>query len=298
MKKIHANLLLLLVAVIWGGGFVFVEMLLQAGMSAGLITAFRGLIFSVLCFALYFKHIVRMKLKDVKIGLIAGATNALGFLLQTIGQSYASASSTSLITMMYVVFVPLVGWIFYKAKPNSKTYISLLLCVLGALLLVDFSGERLSTELLGDVLVLISAVLFGANMAILGHSGKDTHYGVVSFFMAISLFAISSVYTLVSGQTSLPTGNLGLSILSILYLGVLSSALCQIVQVLCQRHTSPESASLILMLEGFFGGVFSVLYGDKFTVNLLIGGLLIMLAVFIQEADVRSLIKKLFKKRE
>ncbi len=119
MKKIYANLLLFLVAIIWGGGFVFVEVLLNAGMSAGMITMLRGIIFTLCTLALYFKYIKKMNRQDVKVGLIAGGTNALGFLIQAIGQSMTSASHSSLITVTYVIFVPILAMIFYRTKLGS-----------------------------------------------------------------------------------------------------------------------------------------------------------------------------------
>jgi len=294
MKKIYADLLLFLVAVIWGGGFIFVEVLLNAGMSAGMITMLRGVIFSLCTFALYFKHIIKMNRHDVKVGLIAGGTNGLAFLIQAVGQSMTSSSHSALITVTYVVFVPILALIFYRIKLNAKTVISVLICVIGAFLLVNgFSSEVNSSVLLGDGLVLLSACLFGLNIVYLGQSGKETHYGVVSFFMGLTLFGVSIIYMAISRDVSLPEGDTLKVVLSLLYLGLLSSTLCQILQVLCQRYTSPVSASLILTLEGFFGGIFSLFYGDEITWNLIVGGLLIIISVLVQEFDFSILKKKL-----
>lgn len=300
MKKSQANLLLLLVAVIWGGGFIFVEILLNAGMAPGMITMIRGAIFSVCAFALYFKRIIRMTRTDLKVGLIAGSTNALGFILQAIGQSMTSPSHCSLITAIYVVFVPIVCWIFYKIRPGVKTLFAVIMCVIGAFFLVNnFSGAVNPTALFGDALVLLGAVVFSFNIAYLGNSGKQTHFGVVSFFMGSTMFAMSLVYALCSKGTQMPAREDALvSVLSILYLGLLSSTLCQVLQVYCQRHTSAVSASLILTLEGFFGGVFSVFYGDKITWNLIVGGVIIILSVFVQEIDFIALKNKLLRNKK
>ena len=165
------------------------------------------------------------------------------------------------------------------------------------MLVNSFSGEINPTVLFGDALVLLSAILFGINIVYLGQSGKDTHYGVVSFFMGLTLFGVSFIYTLISWDFKLPTGDTAKVVLSLLYLGLFSSTLCQILQVFCQRYTSPVSASLILTLEGFFGGIFSIFYGDELTWNLIVGGLLIIISVLIQEFDF-SILKKNFKKNE
>ena len=299
MKKYQANLLLFLISVIWGGGFIFVEILLDCGMSPGMITMFRGLIFAVCAFILYFKHIIKATRQDLKVGLIAGVTNALGFILQAIGQSMTSPSHASLITVTYVIFVPIFAVIFYKIKPGLKTLFAVLLCVIGAFMLVNnFSGDINGKALIGDGLVLAGAAMFGLNMAYLGHSGKQTHYGVVSFYMGLSLFVMSAVYVLATRTTQLPTERPWTVVGSILYLGLLSSTLCQILQVVCQRHTSPVSASMILTLEGFFGGVLAVLYKDPLEWNLIVGGVIILIAVLVQEIDIKALSKKILNKKE
>lgn len=295
MKKYQANALLFLVAIIWGGGFIFVDILLDAGMAPGMLTMTRGVIFSLCAFALYHKHILKMTKKDLKVGVIAGGTNALGFLFQAIGQNLTSASHSALITVTYVIFVPIIGMIFYKNKPKLKTLFAVITCVIGAFLLVNnFESDTSLTVLLGDFLVLLGAIAFGLNIAYLGESGKDTHYGVVSFMLGVMLFVVAGIYTVCSGQYSLPQGNVLGCIGSLLYLGVLSSTFCQILQVLCQRFTSSVSASIILTLEGFFGGVFALFYGDALSWNLVVGGLLIIISVIAQEAE----FPKKFIKRE
>ncbi len=298
MKRLYANLLLLLVAIIWGGGFIFVQVLLDVGMQAGFITMLRGGIFSLAAFIIFFKKIIKMTKKDVFVGVIAGGTNALGFLLQAIGQGMTTASHTALITGANVAFVPFVAFVFFKTRPSLKSIIAVIICVLGAFLLVNnFTATEGGVSVIGDLLVLVSAFMFGANIAYLGNRGGQTHYGVVAFFMGVSLFVISFIYSAFTKQMYIPTGNTGKIIFSLLYLGLFSSTLCQILQVVCQRHTSAVSASLILALESFFGGVFAIWYGDAVTWNLIVGGLLILLSVFVQEADF-IFIKKIFKKKE
>lgn len=57
MKKTTANLLLLLIAVFWGSGFIVVKLCLDLGLSAGLVNFFRGGIFAALSLLFFYKHI-------------------------------------------------------------------------------------------------------------------------------------------------------------------------------------------------------------------------------------------------
>ncbi len=76
-------------------------------------------------------------------------------------------------------------------------------------------------------------------------------------------------------------------------MGIICSFVGQTVQVLAQKHTSATSAGLIMMLEGVFGSIFSVVFGfETFTVKLVVGGMLIMLSIILMEVDFRQMLVK------
>ena len=76
-------------------------------------------------------------------------------------------------------------------------------------------------------------------------------------------------------------------ILPVLYLAIGSNFVAQSMQIVAQRYLSASTACLILMLEGVFGSVFSVLFGyEPFTVNLLVGGGLIVCSLILSEIQI------------
>ena len=61
------------------------------------------------------------------------------------------------------------------------------------------------------------------------------------------------------------------------------------IQIKAQRYTDATSASLILMSESFFATLISTLLGyDKLTPQLIIGGILIILANVIMQIDFKK----------
>jgi hypothetical protein len=83
-------------------------------------------------------------------------------------------------------------------------------------------------------------------------------------------------------------------IFPLLYMGIICSFAAQTIQVIAQRHTSATAAGLIMMLEGFFGSVFSVAFGfEAFTSRLAIGGTIIMVSLMLMEVDFTQLKKLL-----
>jgi len=67
-----------------------------------------------------------------------------------------------------------------------------------------------------------------------------------------------------------------------LYLSIVTSFLCQTIQIYAQKYTKAVLAGIILMLEGLFAMIFSILLGyDELTYDLLIGGAIMMVAFIL-----------------
>ena len=76
-------------------------------------------------------------------------------------------------------------------------------------------------------------------------------------------------------------------------LGVFNTALCYLIQMNGQRVLPPTRVSLILSTESLFGAVFSVLMGyDPFSLRLVLGGAIMMLAILLVETDLLTPKKK------
>ena len=74
------------------------------------------------------------------------------------------------------------------------------------------------------------------------------------------------------------------SILAVLYLGVISTTVCYLLQTVSQRYVDETKSAIILSMESVFGTVFSVLLlGENVTVRMIIGSALILSAVLVSE---------------
>lgn len=296
MKKYQANLVMLLVTVIWGFSFVLIDILFKQGVTPGAMIAVRGLLFSITAFLLFRKKIMKMTKIDFKVATIAGLINALAFLLQNYAQQFTLPSHCALLTTMYVLFIPFVMWVMYRIPPKLKTIISVVLCFGGATVLV---GDQLMNfsfsegTLYGDALTVVSALIFAISIAYIGKAAKETPTEIMSFMVAVTLFVVGAVYCLLFEIPLLVVPkNIWLSIGILLYLGLLASGFCQVMQIICQKHTSPVSISIICTMEGVFGGLFSILFGEQASLNLLIGGLMIVFSILLQEVFFPLLEKK------
>ena len=154
ISKGRANLMLMGAAVIWGAGYIWSTQATNAGMHAGLINSIRGFIYAGLIYIIFHKAINHMSRTDLRIGLIAGGINFLGYQLQTIGLMYTTPANNAFLTAIYVVIVPFIVWILFNQRPERKSYIAIVICMIGMAFLTNIVGHGFVLHL-GDLLTVI-----------------------------------------------------------------------------------------------------------------------------------------------
>ncbi len=283
MKKNTAIILLILAAIIWGGGFVATKIALDSGLSVGILNSVRGLMFTLLVFAFFPKQILNMSKAQLRIGLLVGVFNFLGFLFQSMGAQYTAPSNSSFLTTTNVVMVPLLAWAMYKIKPKLQNFLAVAVCLFGMAILSGLFNAEFIVNI-GDVYTIICALFFALSIVMLAKPPEGGHFAASAFLLGLTLFIGSSLYFIVFEKAQVPTFEISDVILPVIYLGVGSSFIAQTLQVLAQKYVPASTASLILLLEAVFGSIFSIAWGfESFTSNLLIGGSLILLSLVLSE---------------
>lgn len=295
VTKTKANAMLLLAAIIWGAGYIFSKQATNAGMHAGLINAIRGFIYAGLAYAFFHKTINQMTKRDLKIGLIAGGINFLGYQLQTIGLMYTTPANNAFLTAIYVVMIPFIVWVFFHQKPERKAYIAIVICMLGMAVLTGVFSRGVSLHI-GDLLTIISAGFYALQIVYFGMSATESSPWIIAFMLGITQGAFGLIYSLLFETQTYASVHWVAGLVPVVILGIVSSFGAQTLQLVGQRYTDPTPAGLLLMTESMFGSVFSVALGfEPMTWDLVIGGALIVLALVIMQVGFRRL--WLFKKR-
>lgn len=286
MKKSTAILMLIVVTIIWGGGFIGIKMALDGGMTAGTLNMARGFIFTAIVFGAFHQHILNMSREELVNGILVGTFNALGFITQAVGALYTTPSNSSFLTTTNVVMVPFMAWAIFKVRPKLRNLVAVVVCMAGMGVLTGaFETEFILN--IGDLYTVVGALFFGLSIVFLAKQPEGGHFSTGAFMMGITLFMAGAVYTVFFEDISLSAIPWAKVIWPVLYLAVGSNFVAQSMQIVAQRYLSASTACLILMLEGVFGSVFSVLFGyEPFTVNLLLGGGLIVCSLILSEVQV------------
>lgn len=256
MKSIElkSDILMLIAAIIWGFAFVSQRVGMET-MGPHLFNGVRFLIGSVAILPViwYFSNktnpIKKPKVSNKKLilsGIVAGLFLFGGMTFQQVGLLYTTAGKAGFITGMYVFFVPVIG-IFLGQKTKAGTWIGAIIALIGLYLLSVRSDFSLSH---GDSLVLICAIFFAAHVLAIGYLAKRVDVLKLSLIQYLTTGVISMTVALFTEQVSVHI--ISITIIPLLYAGVMSTAVAYTLQVVAQQHAHSSHAAIILSLEGAF----------------------------------------------
>jgi len=276
---------LLAVALFWGLGFVAVRVCIDSGMSSPQIVFLRFFIGAAVFYPLFHKRLKGFTRLDIKYGVTAGFFLYLGFVTQTIGNSLTTPSNNAFLTATNVLFVPFITWAIFKNKPQSKLFFCAALCLVGMFILTfDFKAGFAFN--LGDLLTIACAVVFAAHFSYLSFACTRCDNIKLTFLQLVTSAAFSLVTLLILTPKSIITADYSKGIFAILFLGIVNTAFSYYIQTHAQKKLSSTKTSIILCMESLFGCLFSVLLGyDKPTVNMFLGGIIVIAAVILLEVD-------------
>ena len=288
MKKWLAIGALILVTVIWGGGFVASDIALES-MKPFQIMMVRFLLASVLMGVISWgQRKGEEKLKDrsgaIKAGVLMGVTLFMGFAFQIIGLQYTTPSKNAFLTALNVVIVPFIAFVILKKKIGAKGIIGAVMSVLGVGLL-SLNGNF--TVSLGDGLTLLCAVGFAFQIFFTSEFVKKYPASVLNMVQMFTAFVLSAISLVIFGENDFQVTIQGW--LSVLYLGVVSTTICYLLQTACQKYIDETKAAIILSMESVFGTFFSILIlHEVVTVRMVIGCAVILAAVIISNMSETS----------
>lgn len=289
-KEAMAELSLVLVAMIWGCGFIATEYVIEANWGTLLILAVRFMIAAITMTIVLNKKILHITKSELLQGSISGIFLFLAFYSQTLGQSATTVSNAAFFTATNVVMVPFISWAINHDRPHIRTIMFTFIALAGVGVLSLKDGRfTLST---GDLIVLLCAFLFALQITYLEKATKGSNPARVNFVQILVAAIISCVVYFISGE-GLQAADIPQGIGPILFLGILSTCICFFLQTNAQKYSSASKVGVILSLEGFFGGLFSVILGlEALTMNLVIGGCLIIGATILMNIDFKTRRKK------
>jgi drug/metabolite transporter (DMT)-like permease len=286
MSRIQANLLLTVVALIWGSAFVFQN---QAMADVGplLFTGVRFLIGALVVLPLAWLEWRRLgregrPLKRMDGWHVAalGGLMTLGAVMQQIGIQTTSVTNAGFLTAIYVPLVPVLAWLLLGQVAHWSAWPAAAGCLAGAFLL---SGAHELNIGLGDTWVAASAIPWALHVLMVGRWADRMG---APFIVASGQFAVCGVLSLIAAFAMEPVRWAGIqaAALPILFTGVLSVGIAFTAQVVAQRYAHAADAAIILSSETLFAAAFGyALLDERMNTAGLIGcGLMLACILLVQ----------------
>lgn len=218
-----------------------------------------------------------------KAGLLCGVPLFLACDLQQLGLVYTTAGKAGFLTAMYIVMVPILG-VFIKRKLSFMTPISVSIAVVG-LYLLSFSGNAQIN--IGDILMLICAVMFAVQILAVDHFAADVDAVRLNCIQAGVVAVLSSVITVFTEDVQMSA--LLDCWLPLCYTGFLSMGVAYSLQIIGQKHVEPTAAALIMSLEAVFAALFGwLLLKEVMTLSEILGCVMIFIAVVLSQIPVKA----------
>jgi drug/metabolite transporter (DMT)-like permease len=275
--RLKADLLLFMVAVIWGTAFVTQGIAGQHGVAY----LFNGVSFVLAGFILipFIPRGMKVSPAQWKWMFVAGFLLFIATAMQQVGLLYTKVANASFLTSLYAVFTPFLLWIGFRERPHWVDLIAVAMAGIGAFLLSTsgrFEVQR------GDSLELIGSLFWALHFVVLGkYASKFESISFASGHFIISGFANLVMGLFVEDVSVLMAGPL---LGAILYRATLSIGIGYTLQVWGQKHTPPTDAALILGLEAVFAVIVAWFVLDQALLPVQIFGcIIIFIAVLISQ---------------
>lgn len=273
-SPIIASVALVAVCAVWGSTFLIVQNAV-ARMPVMDFLAVRFTVATFVMFALRPTCLRGMTLQGLRRGVALGMVLGAGYITQTYGLRFASATVSGFITGMFVVLTPVISWLILGKKVNRNTILAVVLATVG-LALLSLHGWSVGA---GELLTLACAVFFAVHIVGLGEwSAKYDAYGFA--LLQITTVAVIALLAALPGGIKLPPdastwGTVGIT-------AVFATAAAFLVQTWTQSLVPAVTAAIIMTMEPVFAGIFGVLFGkNQLTVQIIFGAVCVLTAMLM-----------------
>ena len=279
-----ATLALLGMTACWGSTFFLIHDLLDRVPVLDFL-AIRFAIASVALWALAPRALGRLSRGSLRHAAVLGALYGVAQILQTTGLAHTPASVSGFITGMYVVATPLFAAVLLKTRITGLTWAAVALALAG-LAVLSLTGMSVGY---GQAITFVAALLYALHIVGLG-AWSDARQAMGMTIVQLMVITVICFVATVPDGIVLPTRTADW--LSIVYMAVFAGALALAGQTWAQAHLPPTRTAIIMTMEPVFAAFFAVLLGGETTTpRMLLGGLMVLTAMFTVELAPRRRIE-------
>lgn len=213
----------------------------------------------------------------VPLGML-GVLFTVQLAFMNVGQDYTTAGHAVVVTTTFPLWTGVFAHFFVPGDRMSRSRTFGTLVAYGGVVAVFYKGfaDSSSDFLIGDLLLLVSAMLLGARQVYLSQLGQgiaqhkllmaQSVFGIVTFVIASLIFEADEAFTVTSRL-----------VIALFYTGVLIAGLGFIGQTWLLKRYLPSRVTVISLSQPIFGVLFSWwILGESVGGELYVGALLVV----------------------
>ena len=281
-KRNISILLLITAAFFWGSTFLFTKILIN-NLEVYTLIAARSFIAALVLYLIYRKIInteFSSVVKNVPLWFFAIA-GTIALALQTEALKYTTATNSSFITALFIVFIPFINYIVYKESVRKGFFLAIAIAIIG-LYIISIGFELPHAFNKGDFLSLCCALFYAFYIILLEKLSVKYSEGSLMFFYFALQFIISILI-------AIPTENIStimhldmFSYANIFALAVIGSIIPYLLMARGQQNVKAQVASIIYNLEPVSATLLAYLFlGEMISITKFIGILIIFISLTI-----------------
>jgi drug/metabolite transporter (DMT)-like permease len=287
VTRLRADLLLLVTAATWGVAFYFQK---EAMASVGPLTFIAARSFVAVIALAPLAVLERRALarpvrgEEWRTGMLAGVVFLLAAWLQQHGLITATVTNSGFLTALYVVVTPFMAWLLLQQKPSPIVWPSAAFCFVGTWLL---GGGTYGAFSFGDALVACSALFWALHVVVLAGAAR---FEAPITLNALQFALVGTVACVAAVLLEAPTiAGISAAWSSILFVGLLASAVTFTLFTWAVRYTPAPEAAIIVGSESLFAALAgALLLGERLSPISWSGAAIIVAATLLLQVRPRG----------
>lgn len=278
MAKYKGEILMLITALMWGSGFIGMDIGLEY-LTVLQLMAGRFTVAAIILCIVFRKKLALISRAVLWKGAVLGSILFLAFVIQTYGLLYTTPSKNAFLTALNVIFVPLLAYIIYKRRFDRFEISAAVIALIGIGFL---SLQGSMTMNIGDMLSILCALAFAFDIFYTNVFVKKEDALALTIVQFITAAFLSVVTAAMLGELTLDVPAEGMY--AILYLAVFCTVIAYVCQNVGMQYANPTKSAIILSTEALFGTILSVIIlHELLTGRMMIGCILIFAAILLAE---------------
>ncbi|MCE0492901.1 DMT family transporter [Vibrio salinus] len=273
---IKALLSLLLIPIFWGAGFPLTHNIVSNISPLAYIWG-RMAIATIVILPFTWRFLTKIDRNTAVICLILGLLSTGSLVSQAIALKTLNSATTAFCVSLNVAFVPVVQFVFRIKKSSKVDSIAIILALIGTWVIL---GNDSSSMTSGYFWGILSALAIACSIVLTGKLSENIKVNRVTLVFYQLFFGSAVLSCSLSGGDIQSLGSAPV-FLTILFVGVLSSAFCLFLQIKYQNRVGNIQTALILNMDLVFAVIFGLVNSENVSPEQLTGVIIMFSAICI-----------------